>query len=153
MITYRAESAYRTLGLRSSNNLPLLRRDRMLLVAALAIALLTLLGAAGESLGMERLLKANTVKTRSYSLFRQGVLYYKKIPTIRQDQFSALMVRFNDTINQHAALRASLGLFAGMTEGQVCRRCMELPCWRCSSVGTRCIKGRGPSFVTFKGTT
>jgi hypothetical protein len=34
------------------------RRDRLLLVCALA--LLTLLGAAGERLGMERYLKANT---------------------------------------------------------------------------------------------
>jgi len=86
------------------------RRDRMLFVAALAIALLTLLGAAGESLGMERLLKANTAKTRTYSLFRQGVLYYKKIPMMREEQFSALMVRFNELINQQAALRDSLGL-------------------------------------------
>lgn len=85
------------------------RRDRMLFVATLAIALLTLLGAAGESLGMERLLKVNTVKTRSYSLFRQGILYYKKIPTMRDEQLFALMVRFNEVINQHAALRASLG--------------------------------------------
>jgi hypothetical protein len=37
------------------------RRDRLLLVSALACALLMLLGAAGESLGMERYLKANTV--------------------------------------------------------------------------------------------
>src|SRR5688572_28246292 len=46
------------------------RRDRLLLIAALAQALLTLLGAAGESLGMDRLMKANTVKTRTHSLFR-----------------------------------------------------------------------------------
>lgn len=59
------------------------RRDRVLFITAIAVALLTLLGAAGESLGMERLLKANTVKRRTYSLFRQGVLYYLKIPTMR----------------------------------------------------------------------
>lgn len=85
------------------------RRDRILFIAALAIALLTLLGAAGESLGMDRLLKANTVKTRTHSLFRQGILYYLKIPTMREDQFSGLMRRFGELINQHAALRASLG--------------------------------------------
>ena len=38
------------------------RRDRLLLVSAMACALLILLGAAGESLGMERYLKANTAK-------------------------------------------------------------------------------------------
>jgi hypothetical protein len=37
------------------------RRDRLLLINAFAILLLTLLGAAGESLGMDRLIKANTV--------------------------------------------------------------------------------------------
>jgi hypothetical protein len=46
------------------------RRDRMLLVSAMASVLLTLLGSAGESLGMDRLLKANTVKKRTHSLFR-----------------------------------------------------------------------------------
>jgi hypothetical protein len=51
------------------------RRDRMLQVLALATALLTLLGAAGESLGLDRGLRANTVKRRTHSLFRQGREY------------------------------------------------------------------------------
>ena len=46
------------------------RRDRMLLVGALAMALLTLLGAAGEKLGYDRWLKTNTSKQRQHSLFR-----------------------------------------------------------------------------------
>src|SRR3954453_559202 len=37
------------------------RRDRLLLLNAFAVVLLTLLGAAGESLGMDRHLKSNTV--------------------------------------------------------------------------------------------
>ena len=52
------------------------RRDRLLLLNALAILLLTLLGAAGESLGMDRLLRTSTVKRRVHSLFRQGCLLY-----------------------------------------------------------------------------
>jgi hypothetical protein len=48
------------------------RRDRVLLVGAIATALLTLLGAAGEALGLDRMLKANTVKTRTHSLLNQG---------------------------------------------------------------------------------
>ena len=56
------------------------RRDRMLLLSALAIALLSLLGAAGESLGYDRWLKANTVKYRTHSLFRQGLMLYDHIP-------------------------------------------------------------------------
>jgi hypothetical protein len=51
------------------------RRDRMLQVLALATALLTLLGAAGEGLGFNRGLRANTVKRRTHSLFRQGREY------------------------------------------------------------------------------
>jgi hypothetical protein len=41
------------------------RRDRLLLISAFAMALLTMLGAAGESLGMDRMLKSNTSKTRT----------------------------------------------------------------------------------------
>jgi hypothetical protein len=48
------------------------RRDRLLLLNAFAIVLLTLLGAAGESLGTDRRLKVNTAKYRTHSLFRQG---------------------------------------------------------------------------------
>src|SRR3954452_4123897 len=48
-----------------------MRRDRLLLVSAFATALLTLLGAVGESLGMDRLLKSNTSSKRTHSLFRQ----------------------------------------------------------------------------------
>jgi len=40
------------------------RRDRLLLVNAFAIVLLTLLGTAGEALGMDRHLKSNTAKHR-----------------------------------------------------------------------------------------
>jgi hypothetical protein len=52
----------------------------MLRLNALAIFLMTLLGAAGESLGFDRLLKANTVKYRTHWLFRQGCLYFGLIP-------------------------------------------------------------------------
>ena len=45
------------------------RRDRLLLLAAVAQALLTLVGAAGEACGLDRSLKANTVKTRTMSLY------------------------------------------------------------------------------------
>ena len=56
------------------------RRDRLLLINAFAMVLLTMLGAAGESLGMDRLLKSNTSKTRTHSLFRQGCMLYELIP-------------------------------------------------------------------------
>ena len=56
------------------------RRDRILLLSALAIALLSLLGGAGESLGYDRWLKVNTAKYRTHSLFRQGLMLYDHIP-------------------------------------------------------------------------
>lgn len=56
------------------------RRDRLCLVIAIATVLLTLLGHAGEQLGLDRLLRANTVKTRTHSLFRQGREYLRGTP-------------------------------------------------------------------------
>ncbi len=74
------------------------RRDRLLLIAALAQVLLTLLGAAGESLGMDRLMKANTVKYRTHSLFRQGLHYYRSIPMMSQEKLLPLMERFAELL-------------------------------------------------------
>ena len=53
------------MGLSSTRVGEPMRRDRLLLVSAFATTLLTLLGAVGESLGMDRLLKSNTSKTRT----------------------------------------------------------------------------------------
>ncbi len=86
------------------------RRDRLLLIAALAIALITLLGAAGESLGFERLMKANTVKRRSYSLLRQGWHYYQCIPAMKPDRLAMLIERFAQLIAAHRIFREVFGL-------------------------------------------
>jgi len=86
------------------------RRDRLLLIAALAIALITLLGAAGESLGLERLMKANTVKRRSYSLLRQGWHYYQCIPAMKPDRLALLIERFAQLIAAHRIFREVFGL-------------------------------------------
>lgn len=85
------------------------RRDRLLLVSALACGLLTLLGAAGESLGMERYLKCNTVKTRAYSLFRQGCEYYQAIPMMPEDQLMPLMERFAQLLGEQPVFREVFG--------------------------------------------
>lgn len=77
------------------------RRDRLLLAAAIANMLLTILGAAGEALGFDRLLKANTVKKRTHSLFRQGVLYFGKLPTLRSERKRALLHRFAELLSTH----------------------------------------------------
>ena len=61
------------MGLKATHIKNPARRDRLLLRNALAIVLLTLLGVAGESLGMDRHLRANTVKYRMHSLFRHAL--------------------------------------------------------------------------------
>ena len=86
------------------------RRDRLLLVAALAIALLTLLGAAGESLGFERWLKANTSKKRTYSLLRQGQLYYDLLPGMRSERSDLLFLRFAELLSAHEVFRLAFGI-------------------------------------------
>jgi hypothetical protein len=53
------------------------RRDRFLVINTLATIMLTLLGAAGEELGLDRLLKSNTASRRIHSLFRQGREYIR----------------------------------------------------------------------------
>jgi hypothetical protein len=74
------------------------RRDRLLLISAFATALLTLLGAVGESLGMDRLLKSNTSKTRTHSLFRQGCMLYELIPTMPEHRLAPLIEKFAEAL-------------------------------------------------------
>ena len=76
------------------------RRDRLLLVSAFAMALLTLLGTVGESLGMDRLLKSNTSKTRSHSLFRQGCMLYELIPNMPEHRLTPLINAFALAVSQ-----------------------------------------------------
>ena len=86
------------------------RRDRLLLVGALAYGLLTLLGAAGESLGMERSMKANTVKRRSYSLFRQGCFYFAAIPKMPEAKLRPLLERFSALLLAQPLFQEVFGL-------------------------------------------
>jgi hypothetical protein len=90
------------LGLSATHIGTPVRRDRLLFVAALAQALLTLLGAAGEALGMDRLLKANTAKKRTHSLFRQGLYYYNAIPKMREERLVPLMNKFAELVHAQA---------------------------------------------------
>ena len=86
------------------------RRDRLLLLSALATALLTLLGAAGESLGFDRKLRANTVKRRTHSLFFQGSYYYGALAMMKGAKRHALMRRFDKLLREHALFREIFGV-------------------------------------------
>src|SRR5580658_7336221 len=86
------------------------RRDRLLLLAAIAHALLTLLGAASEEAGLDAYLKANTVKRRTHSLYRQGLYWYDCIPTMREDWLRPLMTAFDRIVREQAVFRDIFGI-------------------------------------------
>ena len=86
------------------------RTDRMLLLSALAIALLTLLGAAGECLGYDRWLKANTVKYRTHSWFRQGLMLYEHIPNWPEHRLRPLMDKFAQMLMEQRVCREVSGV-------------------------------------------
>ena len=71
-----------------------IRRDRLWLLNALAIMLLTVLGAAGEALGYDRMLRSNTAKRRTHSLFRQGSMLYELMPNMPEERLLPLIETF-----------------------------------------------------------
>lgn len=81
------------------------RRDRLLLLNAFAMHLLTMLGTAGEDLGMDRHLKSNTSKTRTHSLFRQGCMLYDLIPNRPEVRLRPLMQRFAEVMQRSGAIQ------------------------------------------------
>ena len=86
------------------------RRDRLLLISALAIAVLSLLGAAGEHLGYDRWLKANTVRRRTHSLFRQGLMLYHHLPNWPEDRIRPLMETFGNMLMEQRVYREIFGV-------------------------------------------
>ena len=98
------------LGMRHARVKSVDRRDRLFFLAALAQALLTLLGAAGERCGLDRTLKPNTSKKRSLSLFKQGCFWFEAIPNMREDRLRMLMKAFGEVVREHQAIRSALGV-------------------------------------------
>jgi len=74
------------------------------LLNALAVVLLTLLEAASGAVELDRLLKTNTVKRRTHSLFHQGCMLYDLIPNMPEARLRPLMECFG-------AMREQLLLF------------------------------------------
>jgi hypothetical protein len=85
------------------------RRDRLLFLAAIAQALLTLLGAAGEACGLDRLMKTNTSKKRTMSLFNQGLNLYAAIPMMREDRLRLLAPAYDAQVRRHEVFRKLFG--------------------------------------------
>lgn len=86
------------------------RRDRLLLLAAIAQVLLTLLGAAGEACGLDRGMKSNTSTRRQLSLLNQGLILYDKIPRMDDVQLAPLMMAFDAKVRAHEFFRTVFGV-------------------------------------------
>ena len=85
------------------------RRDRLWLLNAFAVVLLTLLGAAGEALGYDRHLRTNTARRRTHSLLRQGHLLYELIPTMPEHRLQPLVDRFATMLAEQPVFAKALG--------------------------------------------
>lgn len=96
-------------GLHATHIRSAARRDRMLMLLAVAHALLTLLGAASERSGLDAYLKVNTVKRRTHSLIRQGSYWYSCLSTMREDWYERLITAFDDVLAEHAQMTDILG--------------------------------------------
>lgn len=98
------------MGLRETRIRSTARRDRLLMLLALAQALLTLLGAACERAGLDKFLKVNTVSYRTHSLFRQGSYWYGRIATMREEWLVPLMKAFAEVLAEQAKMSEILGV-------------------------------------------
>lgn len=78
------------------------RRDRLLLLGALAQVLLTLLGAASERLGWDKRLQSNTSKRRQLSLFHQGQYWFSALGLWPYHKLEPLLSLFDQLLSDHA---------------------------------------------------
>lgn len=98
------------MGLSKTHLKSMARRDRLLFIHAIATAILTILGAAGESIGLDKYLKVNTVKTRTLSLFRQGCIYFDRIPKMVKETLHKLLTEFYKIVDGNKNLTDILGV-------------------------------------------
>lgn len=98
------------MGLKATHIKSAERRDRLLLLAALAQVLLTMLGAAGERCGLDRTLKTNTSKRRQMSLYNQGCYWYMAIPNMREERLKLLVEAYAEVLREHDFLRDIFGV-------------------------------------------
>jgi len=97
------------MGLSATSIKSAARRDRLLFVAAMAHALLTLLGAAGEAVGLDRTLKTNTSKKRTLSLYRQGLFWYGALPNMGEAKLRKLMSAYANLLREQSMFTKVFG--------------------------------------------
>lgn len=98
------------MGLSSTHISDAGRRDRLLLLGAMAHALLTLLGEAGERCGLDRTLKTNTSAKRQMSLYNQGTFWFRALPNMIDEDIDKLMPAFDEVIREHKFFREVYGV-------------------------------------------
>jgi len=98
------------MGLKATHIKGPARRDRLLLMVAIAHTLLCLLGAASEESGLDKYLKVNTSKKRTHSLYRQGLYWYSCIPTMREEWLSRVMAAFDRIVREHSFFSQFFGM-------------------------------------------
>lgn len=98
------------LGLRATHIRSCERRDRLLLLAALAQGLLTLLGAAGEQCGLDKGFRSSPKRGRAWSLFRQGLFWYQALPNLPERKLRPLMTAFDRLLRDQPLFRELFGV-------------------------------------------
>lgn len=86
------------------------RRDRLFLLVAICYMLIIILGTAGENVGLDYMLKVNTVKTRTHSLFTQGKFYYEFFLNMKIEQQKALLEELGKLLQEHQLWLITLGI-------------------------------------------
>lgn len=77
------------------------RRDRLLMLTAIAYVLMVLLGAAGERCGLDRTLKVSTTKRRTLSLINQGRYWYGALPQMPEERQLRLLTAYDEVLREH----------------------------------------------------
>jgi hypothetical protein len=109
--TFRDEKDIRFgMGLSSTHIRDAGRRDRLLLLGAMAHALLALLGEAGERCGLDRTLKTNTSPKRQMSLYNQGTFWFRALPNMHEEDIELLLPAFDNVIREHEFFREVYGV-------------------------------------------
>lgn len=91
-------------GLRATHIRDAGRRDRLLLLIAIAYTLLTLLGAASEKSKLDKTLKTNTSPRRTMSLFNQGLYWYSCLDSMRAEWLDRLLAAYEEIVRAHEFL-------------------------------------------------
>ena len=89
------------LGLRATKIRSSLRRDRLLLICALAYIFIVTLGQAGAQANVDSFLKVNTSKKRQLSVFNQGLEWLQLLQRLRSSIKVPLLNAFYKLLNDN----------------------------------------------------